>query len=69
MQRFRVDLKTFWAWLCLTNAAVLSESKYLADFLVGFLDKKPQTLSIPIYRLCYMILNAHMHIPALSELR
>jgi len=42
MQRFRVDLKTFWAWLCLTNAAMLSESKYLADFLVGFLGKKPQ---------------------------
>ena len=26
MQRFRVD---FWAWLCLTNAAMLSQSKYL----------------------------------------
>ena len=22
MQRFRVDLKTFWAWLCLTNTAM-----------------------------------------------
>ena len=29
MQRFRVDLKTFWAWLCLTNTALLSQSKYL----------------------------------------
>ena len=28
---------------------MLSESKYLVDFLVGFLDKKPQTLLIPIY--------------------
>ena len=28
---------------------MLSESKYLADFSVGFLGKKPQTLSIPIY--------------------
>ena len=28
---------------------MLSESKYLADFLVGFLGKKPQTLWIPIY--------------------
>ena len=32
-----------------TNAVMLSESKYLADFLVGFLGKKPQTLLIPIY--------------------
>ena len=39
----------FWAWLCLTNAVMLSESKYLADFLVGFLGKKPQTLLISIY--------------------
>jgi len=46
MQRFRVDLKTF---LGLTNAAMLSESKYLADLWVGFLGKKPQTLLIPIY--------------------
>ena len=28
---------------------MLSESKYLADFLVGFLGKRPQTLLIPIY--------------------
>ena len=59
MQRFRVDLKTFWAWLCLTNAAMLSESKYLADFLMRFLGKKPQTLLIPIYStiLYYMIID------------
>ena len=49
MQRFRVDLKTFWAWLCLTNAAMLSESKYLAGLLVEFLGKKLQTFMIPIY--------------------
>ena len=29
--------------------SMLSESKYLADFLVGFLGKKPQTLLIPTY--------------------
>ena len=46
MQRFRVDLKTF---LGLAMPAMLSESKYLVDFLVGFLGKKPQTLLIPIY--------------------
>ena len=28
---------------------MLSESKYLADFLEGFLCKKPQTTSIPIH--------------------
>ena len=28
---------------------MLSESKYLVDFLVGFLGKKPQTLLIPMY--------------------
>jgi len=49
MQKFRVDLRHFWALLCLTNIAMLSESKYLADFLVGFLGKKPQTLLIPTY--------------------
>jgi len=49
MQRFRVDLKTFLGLASLTNAAMLSESKYLADFLVRFLGKKPQTLLIPIY--------------------
>ena len=47
MQRFRVDLKTF--LVCLTNTTMLSESKYLADFLVGFLGKKSQILLIPIY--------------------
>ena len=32
MQSFKVDLKTFWAWLNLTNGALLSQSKYLAGF-------------------------------------
>ena len=39
---FRVDLKTFWAWLCLTNTTMLSESKYLMGLLVGFLGKSPK---------------------------
>ena len=43
MQKFRVDLKTF------TNVSMLSESKYLAEFL----GKKPQTLLIPIYTTVY----------------
>ena len=43
MQRFsRFNLKAFRAWLCLTNATILSESKYLADLQVGFFGKKPQ---------------------------
>jgi len=57
MQTFRVDPKTFWAWLCLANAAILSESRYLADFLVGFLGKKPQTLLIRIVLPYYMIVQ------------
>jgi len=32
MEGFRIDLKTFWAWLCLTNTLKLSESKYQAGF-------------------------------------
>ena len=43
MQWFRVDLKTFLGLaICLTNATMLSVSKYLADFSVGFLGKKPK---------------------------
>ena len=49
MQRFRVDLKTFWACLCLTNAAMLSESKYQAGFGVIISGQNPQTFTIPIY--------------------
>ena len=32
MEGFRIDLKTFWALLCLTNTPKLSESKYQAGF-------------------------------------
>ena len=43
MEEFIVDLKTFLGLAMPTNAVMLSESKNLADFLVGFLGKKPQT--------------------------
>ena len=36
---------------------MLSGSKYLADFLVGFLGKKPQTLLIPIYSITILYDN------------
>ena len=40
----------FWSGACeFTKSVMLSESKYLVDFLVEFLGKKPQTLLIPIY--------------------
>jgi len=44
MQRFRVDLKTFWAGLCLTNTLKLSESKYQAGFGEIFWTKIPKPL-------------------------
>ena len=31
MEGIRIDLKTHWAWLCLTNTPKLSESKYHGD--------------------------------------
>ena len=52
MLRFRVDLKTFWGFAMpnqLTNASMLSESKYLAGLEVGFSYKEPQTLMTSIY--------------------
>ena len=49
MEGFRIDLKTFWAWLCLTNTPKLSESKYKADFGVIILGQNPLTFMIPIY--------------------
>ena len=49
MEGFRIDLKTFWAWLCLTNAPKVSESKYQAGFGVIISGKNPQTFMIPIY--------------------
>jgi len=50
MQRFRVDLKTFLGLAMPNQCSHMSESKCLANFLVGFWGKKPQTLlRIPIY--------------------
>ena len=51
MQRFRVDLKTFLG-LAIPKECYIpccQKVNILADFLVGFLGKKPQTLLIPIY--------------------
>ena len=45
MKRFRIDLNTFWAWLCLTNTPKLSESKYQAGFGVA---QNPLTFMIPL---------------------
>ena len=44
---------------------MLSGSKYLLDFLVGFLDKKPQTLLIPIYSttVLYDKFNFYSYVP------
>ena len=33
MERFKIDLKTFWAWSCLTIAVQLSECKYWSNIL------------------------------------
>jgi len=48
MGGFRIDLKTFWAWLSLTNTHKVSESKYQAGFWVIILGQNPQTFMIPI---------------------
>ena len=40
--------RAFWIWLCLINAAMLSQNIYLAGLQVEFLGKKPQTFMIPI---------------------
>ena len=47
MEGFRI--RHFWAWLCLTNALKLSESKYQAGFGVIIWDQNPLTFMIPIY--------------------
>ena len=47
MQSLELIWRHFLPWLYLTNAAMLSQSKYLAGLLVGFLSKKLQTLMIP----------------------
>ena len=49
MERFRIDLKTFWTWLCLINAPKVSESKYQTGFGVIISGQNPQTFMIPIY--------------------
>ena len=48
MDGFRIDLRHFWAWLCLTNTPKLSESKYQAGFGVMILGQNPLTFMIPI---------------------
>ena len=40
--------KHFWAWLSLTNAPKVSESKYQAGFGVIILGQNPQTFMIAI---------------------
>ena len=49
MEGSRIDLKTFWAWLSLTNTPKVPESKYQAGFGVIILGQNPQTFKIPIY--------------------
>ena len=49
MQSFRVDLKTFLGLAMSNQYCHAVRSKYLVDFLVGFLGKKIKTLLIPIY--------------------
>ena len=46
MEGFRIDLR---AWLSLTNAPKVSESKYQAGFWVIISGQNPQTFMIPIY--------------------
>ena len=48
MEGFRIDLKTFWAWLCLTNALKLSESKYKAGLGMIIWGQNPLSFMIPI---------------------
>jgi len=49
MQWFRVDLKAFYAWLCLTNAVMLSQSKYLV--LGGIFWQETPNLNTPYIRI------------------
>ena len=59
MEGFTIDLKTFWAWLCLTNAPKLPESKYQADFWGDNFSPKSTNLYDPytyIILLYYIIL-------------
>jgi len=47
MEVFRIDLKTFWARLSLTNTPKVSESKYQAGFGVIISGQNPLTFMIP----------------------
>jgi len=58
MQRFRVDLKTFLAWLCLTNTPKLSESKYQADFGEIILGQNPNLHDPSIYSITVLYDNS-----------
>ena len=49
MQRFRVDLKTFLGLAMPNQCCHAVKKKCLADLLVEYFGKKPQTLTIPIY--------------------
>ena len=49
MEGFRIDLKTFWAWLYLTNTPKVLENKYQAGFGMIILGQNPLTFMIPIY--------------------
>ena len=48
MEGFRIDLKTFWAWLCLTNTLKVLESKYQTGFGMIISSQNPLTFMIPI---------------------
>jgi len=52
MEEFRVDLKTFWVWLSLTNTPKVSESKYQAGFRVIISGQNLQTLHDPYICMC-----------------
>ena len=41
MEKFRIDLKIFWAWLSLTNTPKVPESIYQAGFGVIIGPKSP----------------------------
>jgi len=47
MQGLELILRHFWAWLCLTNTAMLSESKDSVDLLGGFFWQETPSLNDP----------------------
>ena len=57
MEGFRIDLKTIWAWLCLTNTPKLSEKKYQAFWgWYNYGPKSPKpSWSLYLVLLYYMI--------------